>query len=85
VPWRAIQAVQVEPRGAEVHQRIDVVALLQATGRIKSNVMVDELPEVGVPGIDGAVLLIVMQSVRARLVVLVDVFARRDRQRRFSL
>jgi len=41
----AIEAVQVEPRGAKVHQRINVVALLQAAGRIKSNVMVDELPE----------------------------------------
>ena len=58
----AVEAVQVQPGSAKIHQRIDIVSLLQTAGRVKRNIVVYKLAQVGVAGIDGAVFLGVMQA-----------------------
>ncbi len=45
---RAVQAVQVEARRAEVDERVRVVVLLQLGHRVERDVVIDELPEVRV-------------------------------------
>ena len=58
----AVDAVEVELRRAEVDQRVDVVLLLHAAGGVEGDVVVDELAEVGVAGVDAAVLFVVVQA-----------------------
>src|SRR5205085_1065341 len=53
--------VEVEARRAEVHQPVGIVLLLQAARRVEREVVVDELAEVGVAGVDAAVLLGVLE------------------------
>jgi hypothetical protein len=53
----AVQAVEVQARGAEVLQRIRVVQALQRRGRVEGDVVVDELAQVGVARGDGRVLV----------------------------
>jgi hypothetical protein len=52
----AVDAVEVEPRGTEVNQRVRVVLALQAARGIESQVVVDELAEVRVGSRDAALL-----------------------------
>src|SRR5829696_2470509 len=46
----AIDRVQIEPGGAEVVQGVGVVLALKAGHRIKGDVVIDELTQIGVPG-----------------------------------
>src|SRR5438067_2066642 len=43
----AVDGVEVEPRGAEVDERVRIVVSLELRRRIEGQVVVDELPEVG--------------------------------------
>ena len=51
-----VERVQVVPWAAEVRQRVGIVLLGQARLRIERDVVVDELPEVGVAGRDVGVV-----------------------------
>ena len=51
-----VDAVQVEPRAAEVRQRVRVVGPVQAGDRVEGQVVVDELPEVRVAARDVGVV-----------------------------
>src|SRR5947208_15825565 len=42
----AVDGVEVEPRGAEVDERVRIVVSLELRRRIEGQVVVDELPEV---------------------------------------
>ena len=53
----AVDGVEVEARRAEVDQRVGGVRLLQTAGRVEGDVVVEELPEVGVAGGDPGVFL----------------------------
>ncbi len=59
VVWSAtIHAVQVEARRSKVLQTFGVILLLEAAGRIKGEVMVDELAEICVGGRNSALFII---------------------------
>ena len=52
----SVEAIEVEARRAEVHQRVGIVLLLQAARRVEREVVVDELAEVGEAGADARVV-----------------------------
>ena len=54
----AVDAVEIEPRCAEVDQRIGIVLALEAAGGVERQIVVDELPEVGVQRGNPALLAI---------------------------
>ncbi len=54
----AIQVVQVEARCPKINQRIRVILLLQATRRVKRQIMIDKLPEIRESGRNAALLVV---------------------------
>src|SRR3712207_8400424 len=52
----AVDAAEVEPRGLEVAQRLRVLLLRGQRGGVPGEVVVDELPQEGVPGGDVGVV-----------------------------
>lgn len=63
----AVHRIQVESRGAEVVQRVGIVAAGEAGRRIEGDVVVEELPQVGVASWDLGVVEFVVDG---RVVVL---------------
>ena len=52
----SVQAIQVEPRRPEIRQAIWVVLALKTACRVKRQVVIDELAEIGVTGCDVRIL-----------------------------
>src|SRR4029077_13179072 len=62
----AVDVIEVETRGTEVGERVGIVGFLQAAGGIESQVVVDELSQVGVPGADSRILFVIAFGFRRR-------------------
>jgi len=54
----AIDIIQIECRTAEVYQCVGIVLLLQAARRIKRQIVIDELAEIGIKGWYSAFLVV---------------------------
>src|SRR5207302_8698378 len=58
----AVQRIQVQPRSAEIDQRIRIVLLLQARRGVERDVVINELTEVRIAGGDSHVLFVILNA-----------------------
>ena len=66
-PWlvsgpTAVQRIQVQPRSAEIDQRIRIVLLLQARRGVERDIVINELTEVRIAGGDSHVLFVILNA-----------------------
>jgi hypothetical protein len=57
-----VQGIEIQPRRPEIDEGVRVVLLHQARRRVERDVVIDELPEIGVAGGNAGVLLVVLDA-----------------------